>query len=99
MTVNASASQVYQLGNIALYMGAGDLFTGKAGNTLSVIPGESAPGGTLFLRATYNYTGSFALGNVSMLLPTPAGTTVVAGGFLLDGEPVNASLSSSCYSL
>jgi hypothetical protein len=97
VTVNASASQVYQLGNVSLYMGAGDLFTGKAGNTLSVIPGESAPGGTLFLRATYNYTGSFALGNVSMLLPAPAGTTAVAGGFLLDGEPVNASLSSSGY--
>ena len=97
VTVNASASQVYQLGNIALYMGAGDLFTGKAGNTLSVIPGESAPGGTLFLRATYNYTGSFALGNVSMLLPAPAGTTAVAGGFLLGGKPVNASPSSSGY--
>ncbi|MDG7016079.1 MAG: carboxypeptidase regulatory-like domain-containing protein, partial [Nitrososphaerota archaeon] len=97
VTVNASASQVYQLGDISLYMGAGDLFTGKAGNTLSVIPGESAPGGTLFLRATYNYTGSFALGNVSVLLPAPAGTTAVAGGFLLDGKPVNASLSSSGY--
>ncbi len=96
-TVNASLSQVYQLGNVSLFMGAGDLFAGKAGNTLGAVPGQSAPGGTLFLRATYSYTGALELYNVSMLVPVPAGASAVAGGFLLDGKPISPSPSAAGY--
>ena len=96
-TVNASAAQVYQLGSIPLYEGAGDLFTGKPGNSIAAVPGETTPGGSVFLRASYNYSGPITLENVSILVPVPEGTTAIPGGFLLNDQPVNASSSTPGY--